>query len=322
MKYQLVDTLTHKSFDSYYIDKRIKILIETYISNSTFHFLFFGNPYSGKTSIIDVILSQYYGTLRQDDYVLHITSLFDNGIQYFKTTLKTFCKTSITSSRKKTIVIDDIDLITENNQHVLRNYIDLYRNKINFISTCTNQRKVIETLQSRLTNIQLHNLPNDKVLYILGNLNKKHSMKFTDKHIKKIASKNDFNLNASVNVMQKIHLSDKYSDHSINENATTINYDVIQKYFTLLYNNKHHDALHILIQLYENGFSTHDIYNVFYKYFTSYDNILDINNISNKYNFLTLICKYIQNNVKIIDSKLELYFFSNDLYNETSLIQN
>jgi hypothetical protein len=169
---------------------------------------------------------------------------------------------------------------------------------------------------------QLHNLPNDKVLYILGNLNKKHSMKFTDKHIKKIASKNDFNLNASVNVMQKIHLSDKYSDHSINENATTINYDVIQKYFTLLYNNKHHDALHILIQLYENGFSTHDIYNVFYKYFTSYDNILDINNISNKYNFLTLICKYIQNNVKIIDSKLELYFFSNDLYNETSLIQN
>ena len=319
MKYQFVDTLTHSSFDTYHIDKRIQTIIDTYISNSTFHFLFYGNPYCGKTSIIDVILSQYYSDLKQDDYVLHITSLFDNGIQYFKTTLKTFCKTSITLNRKKTIVIDDIDLITENNQHVLRNYIDLYKDKINFIATCTNQRKVIETLQSRLTNIQLYNLSHDHVVSILDNLNTKHNMKFTKKHINKIASKNDYNLNASVNVMQKIHLSGKYSENAINENATTINYDIIQKYFTLLSSNKHHDALKVLLQLYDHGFSTHDIYDVFYKYVTSHNNV---EAIRNNYEFLTVICKYIQNNVKIIDSKLELYFFSNDLYNETSLIQN
>lgn len=316
MKHQLSDTLTHTSFDTYKIDIKLQNLIETYIQNNTFHFLFYGPAYSGKTSIIDVILSSYYKDVNKDKYILHISSLFDNGIQYFKTTLKTFCKTNITHHKKKTIILDDLDLITENNQHVLRNYIDHYRDRVNFIGSCTNIRKVIETLQSRLVNISLPVLNREEILDIIQNINSKYNLKFKLSQLKKIASKNNYNLNATVNVMQKISLSDKLNDHSINENATTINFDILHKYFNLLLKNRDEEAIRLLLSVYDHGFSTHDIYDVFYRYVTSVSDTI----FNDSYKFLKIICKYIQNNVKIIDSKLELFFFSNDLYNEASTI--
>ena len=48
------------------------------------------------------------------------------------------------------VVIDDMDILNEQSQQVFRNYIDKYKNNVNFICSCSNIEKIIESIQSRL----------------------------------------------------------------------------------------------------------------------------------------------------------------------------
>ena len=59
------------------------------------------------------------------------------------------------SGKKKFIVLDDIDTINEQSQQVFRNCIDKYSHNVNFIASCCNTQKVVESIQSRITLIKL-----------------------------------------------------------------------------------------------------------------------------------------------------------------------
>ena len=68
----------------------------------------------------------------------------EQGIQYFRNDMKTFCQSrSSIYGKKKIVIIDDIDTINEQSQQVFRNYIDKYSNNIQFISVCSNVQKVV-----------------------------------------------------------------------------------------------------------------------------------------------------------------------------------
>ena len=83
----------------------------------------------------------------------------EQGINYYRNDVKTFCQTSSSiKHKKKIIVLDDIDIINEQSQQVFRNCIDKYSNNIHFIASCSNPQKVIESLQSRLTIIKIRPL--------------------------------------------------------------------------------------------------------------------------------------------------------------------
>ena len=85
-----------------------------------------------------------------------INSLKEQGIQYYRTDVKTFCQTRCSiPGKKKIVILDDIDNINEQSQQVFRNCIDKYNNNVHFISSCSNVQKVIDTLQSRMIIIKL-----------------------------------------------------------------------------------------------------------------------------------------------------------------------
>ena len=117
--------------------------------------LIVGNTCSGKTSLIYAIIREYYGMNEKSVFpehnIMFINNLKEQGIQFFRTEMKTFCQSSSNiPGKKKIIVVDDIDTINEQSQQVFRNYIDKYSKNIHFISVCTNIQKVNESLQSRL----------------------------------------------------------------------------------------------------------------------------------------------------------------------------
>ena len=73
------------------------------------------------------MIREYYQEPEQDN-VLYINSLKEQGINYYRNDVKTFCQTcSSVKGKKKFIVLDDIDLINEQSQQVFRNYIDKYK---------------------------------------------------------------------------------------------------------------------------------------------------------------------------------------------------
>ena len=137
-------------------------ILNTLINMNNLNILFIGDVGSGKTIFVNAVIAEYYKDLsyqKYQDNILHINSLKEQGINYYRNDVKTFCQTcSSINNKKKIIVLDDIDIINEQSQQVFRNCIDKYSHNVHFISSCSNSQKVIESLQSRFTIIKINPL--------------------------------------------------------------------------------------------------------------------------------------------------------------------
>ena len=145
------------------MDIHMKGALQTLLEMDDLNLLLYGNPSSGKTTLLEALIREYYRLKKHDPFpennILYINNLKEQGISYYRNEMKTFCQScSVIYGKKKMIVIDDIDNVNEQSQQVFRNYIDRYKKNINFISVCTNMQKVIESIQSRVHIMRVHPL--------------------------------------------------------------------------------------------------------------------------------------------------------------------
>ena len=140
-------------FDDFGKSNDVISTLKSLICIDYLNILLVGDMASGKTSLLNSLIREYYVGYNPKDYednVLYINNLKEQGINYYRTDVKTFCQTcSVIKNKKKIIVLDDIDLINEQSQQVFRNCIDKYSHNVHFISSCTNIQKVVDTFQSR-----------------------------------------------------------------------------------------------------------------------------------------------------------------------------
>ncbi len=137
-----------KVLDDFNINNNTKDLINKCIEYNYCNFFITGNSNSGKSSLINVILNMYYKNIDDsiNNNILCINLLNDNGINYYRNEIKTFCKiNNKINSVKKTIIIDDLDLLNEQYQPILLNLIVNYKN-INFIITSNDINKINENI--------------------------------------------------------------------------------------------------------------------------------------------------------------------------------
>ena len=112
---------TFDDFDQehYHID-----LIKMFIEMNSLNLLIIGNNGSERTTLIDTIIREYY-KLKElpHDNILHINNVDEQGIRYYRNTVKTFCQTtSNIPGKKKMLILDDIDMINDQSQQVFRNF--------------------------------------------------------------------------------------------------------------------------------------------------------------------------------------------------------
>ena len=161
------------------VDDSIKTIIQSLIVNNNLNILLIGNNGSGKTTLIDIIINEYYKCQKKTCFenILEINNLKEQGIQYYRNELKNFCQTtSSIIGKKKIIILDDIDFINEQSQQVFRNCIDKYSHNVQFISSCTNIQKVIDTIQSRVIIIKIPPIQKKNLFQILENIVKKEKI--------------------------------------------------------------------------------------------------------------------------------------------------
>jgi DNA polymerase III delta prime subunit len=132
------------------------------------HILFVAPSNTCKTTFLETFLRDYFADADADadakpksgqlpnENIMYINSLKEQGISYYRNELKTFCQTfSTVRTRKKVVVIDDLDFVNDQCQQVFRNYIDRYGHKVHFIATCSSVQKVVDSMQSRLLFVHL-----------------------------------------------------------------------------------------------------------------------------------------------------------------------
>ena len=289
-------------------------ILNTLISMNNLNVLFIGDIGSGKTAFLNAVIREYYKDLEPTDYldnILHINSLKEQGINYYRNDVKTFCQTcSSVKGKKKIIVLDDIDFINEQSQQVFRNCIDKYSHNVHFISSCSNSQKVIESLQSRLIIIKIKPLQRSNLIKIMRKITQLEQIEITD-------DAEDFILNVCnnttkilINYIEKFKLLNEPITLELASNVcSNISLSTFEEYTQFLKDGQLKDAIKLLYNIYDKGYSVMDIldnYFVFVK-------ITKLLSEEQKYNIIPFICKYITVFHNIHEDEIELALFSNNL---------
>jgi DNA polymerase III delta prime subunit len=289
-------------------------VLKNYIALDKLHLLLIGDEGTGKTVWLDIIVKEYYLGVPQEVYghnVLRINSLYEQGVNYFRTEVKHFCQTcSTVPTKKKMLVIDDIDLLPEMSQHLICAIIDNYKQKIQLVSACTNIYKLIPNIQTRLMCINMPIVSHSYLRSIVYRIVMDHSIDIEEVAINHIIMVSNNRINRLLNNFEKVVLYKYPITLQIGYSLCShINICVFDIYMEHIRDNNIQSAVHQLYQLSEKGFSVIDILDTFF----SYIKITSMVSEEHKYQLIELICKYINIFYTIHEDQIELALLTNDI---------
>jgi DNA polymerase III delta prime subunit len=301
-------------FNDFGEDNEVIKMLKTLIYIDDLNILLIGDMTSGKTSILNALIREYYSGFSPKEYeenVLYINSLKEQGINYYRTDVKTFCQTcSNIKGKKKIVVLDDIDFINEQSQQVFRNCIDKFSHNVNFISSCSNNQKVIESLQSRLTIIKIKPLQKDKLINIIDNIKKKENIEIDQDAEEFIVNISNNTVKILINYMEKFKLlNQRITLNLAIQLCSNISFLTLKEYTSFILESNLLSAIKIIYELYEKGYSVMDILDNYFIFIKSTHILTE----EQKYKIIPCLCKYITVFHNIHEDEIELALFTNNL---------
>ena len=301
-------------FRDFQLEDSFLQILNMLINTNTLNLLLIGDSGSGKTTLLDAIIREYYNGTEYDDYkenVLYINNLKEQGIHYYRTDVKTFCQTSSdVKGKKKIVILDDIDFITEQSQQVFRNCIDKYSHNVHFISSCTNIQKVIESLQSRFICIKMKPLQRHELTRILNKIKQAENIRICPDAQEFVLDICNHSVKILINYMEKFKLVNEEITLTLaNQICTDISFITFEHYTELLKQNNLNAAINTLYALHDNGYSVIDILDSYFVFVKTTANLTE----DDKYNIIPYICKYITIFHNIHEDEIELALFTNNI---------
>ena len=289
-------------------------MLKTLVLIDDINILLIGNIASGKTSLLNTLIREYYSGYTPKEYeenVLYINSLKEQGINYYRTDVKTFCQTcSNIKNKKKIVVLDDIDLINEQSQQVFRNCIDKYSHNVHFISSCNNIQKVIESLQSRLTILRVQPLKREDLKSVINKIKNAENIDITEDAEEFIINISNNTVKILINYMEKfLLLKQPITFELANLLCSNISFIIFEEYTDYIIKGELKKAINLVYNLVDKGYSVMDILDNYFMFVKSTNMLTE----EQKYNIIPCICKYITIFHNIHEDEIELSLFTNNI---------
>jgi len=213
------------------------------------------------------------------------------------------------------IIIDDIDMINEQSQQVFRNNIDKYKHNIHFVSVCSNIQKVIESIQSRLHIIKLKHPTKPQILELTQRISSEEGIRIDLESQKFLLTYCQYSIRSLINYLEKVKILDVSITKDVCEDLITdISFRQFERYVECLRKNHLGDAIAILYEVYDYGYSVIDIL----EYMFAFVKMTVVMTESEKYAVIPLLCKYITIFNTTHEDVIELALFTNNMYSTIS----
>ena len=294
------------------MDQELVVLIKAFMEMDTLNILFVGDSGSGKSSIIQAIIREYYGGISSSDNTLYINSLKDQGISYYRSEAKTFCQTaSSIPGRKKILVLDDLDIINEQSQQVFRNCIDKYSHNVHFIASSSNTQKTIDSLQSRMTIIRVKALDDTNLRRIMEKICRAEEISITSEAKQFLLRISNSSVRILINYLEKLRLlGQDVSLELAMSVCTNISFQEFIHYTTMCKLEGNLQAgVACLYNLFDKGYSVMDILDNYFLFVKTTEILTE----EEKYKIIPILCKYITIFNDIHEDEIELALFTNNI---------
>lgn len=296
----------------------LETALKTFIEIDDLNLLLYGHTNCGKTMLLESIARTYYGLKKTDplpeNNIIYINNLKEQGIQYYRNEMKTFCQTkSIIYGKKKMVIIDDVDNVNEQSQQVFRNYMDRYKGNVHFLMVCSNMQKVIESIQSRTHIIQLKHLSIENIKCYMEEITVNERIMIDGESKTYLLSICNNSIRTMINYLEKLYiLNEPITIDLCKKVCSNISFHDFERYMDAMKKKELNEGIKIMYDLFNCGYSVIDILDYFF-IFIKITNSIDE---STKYKIIPYLCKYITMFHNVHEDMIELALFTNSLYQD------
>lgn len=301
----------------YKVNRAAVDVIMRLIATNTENLILYGDTIAGKTTMLNTIVAEYCANIPPDvikGNVLHINTLTEQGIQFYRTEVKTFCQTCTPlrtakyKYTKKLLIIDDFDQITEQSQQVFRNYIDNHSANVLFIFTCSSIQNVIDDIQSRMQTVVIPKPTRGELADFIDYIRADAAISMDPDVPDLILKLADGSIQLVFYYLEKFYILGEHVTRDVALGICShISSYIFDEYIALLRTGQLKPAIDHIYALHEKGYSVIDILDTFFTYVKMTDTLTE----DEKYAANEALCKFIAVFYNIHEDEIELAFFTN-----------
>lgn len=321
----LLHKYTPRLVADYKVNRATVEVVVKLVNTNSENLILYGPPIAGKTTMLKTVMNEYYNGLSPElvaQNVLQINNLTEQGIQYYRNEVKTFCQMYSSfhgavahHHKKKMLIIDDFDTISEQSQQVFRNFIEKYSHNVIFIFTCTTIQNIIDNIQSYMQIIQITKPPKADLVVFIDYIQSTEGISITDDAKEFILKLADGSIQLLFHYMEKFYiLGEPITLANATNLCSHISFCIFDEYIALVRAGNITRAIAYIYTVYNKGYSVIDILDTFFVYVKtvgspSHSPLSE----AEKYTITEILCKYIAIFYNVHEDEIELALLTNNL---------
>ncbi|KAL1311087.1 hypothetical protein AAFC00_001295 [Neodothiora populina] len=231
------------------------------------HVIISGMPGIGKTTSILCLARQMLGDTYKEA-VLELNASDERGIDVVRNRIKGFAQKKVTlpNGRQKLVILDEADSMTSGAQQALRRTMEIYSGTTRFAFACNQSNKIIEPLQSRCAILRYSRLTDGQIVKRLLQICEAEKVEYTDDGLAALVFSAEGDMRQAINNLQSTSagfgLVDGDNVFRVVDQPHPIKVQVMIKN---CYEQRIDEALTSLKELWDLGYSCHDIISTMFK---------------------------------------------------------